>query len=123
MIDALTITGLIFKSILMILMSIGILSFGKLIAETPDMLERHGKRTEKTDIPYRHARIYVISFWAIYLIGSGLILLSGIKAWVIIGWVLTFSVTLFSGTILIFEMKIYNLMKKNCRELAGSLVA
>ena len=123
MIDAVTLTGLIFKTILMVIFSIGILSFGKLIAETPDMLERHGKRTEKTDIPYRHAKIFVLAFWIIYLIGSTLILLSGIKEWIIIGWVMTFSATLFAGTALLFSMNIYKLMKKNCRELAGSLVA
>ena len=123
MITSLTLTTIIFKTILLLLMSVGILEFGKLIAKTPDMLERHGKRTEPTDAPYRHARLFVLLFWTVFLLGAATLILSETTRIEVVGWVTTFSAALFAGTILLYEMKIYNLMKKNERELVGSLVA
>jgi hypothetical protein len=87
------------------------------------MLDRHGKRKEKTDAPTRHAKLFILGFWIIYIIGMGIILLSNNSRLVIIGWVMTFSAVLFAGTILLFEMKIYKVMMNNCQKLEGSLIA
>ena len=123
MITSLTIATVIFKTILLVLMSAGILAFGKLIANTEDKLERIGKRTEPTDAPARHARYFVIGFWTIFLVGTAILILSTTTRIEVIGWVTTFSAALFAGTVLLYEMKIYNLMKLNERELKGSWVA
>jgi hypothetical protein len=123
MITPLTIATILFKTFLLIIMSVGILAFGKLIAGTEDKLDRIGKRKEKTDAPARHARYFVIGFWTIFLVGSVILILSTTTKIEVIGWVTTFSAALFAGTVLLYEIKIYNLMKANQRELKGSWVA
>jgi hypothetical protein len=123
MVDTLTITAILFATILLIILSVSIIVFGNIISKTPDMLDRHGKRKEPTDAPYRHAKLFVYSFWIVHDIGICLVLLSGNSRLVIIGGVMTFSGILFAATILAFEMKIIKLMKSNQRNLAGSLVA
>ena len=95
MITPLIITSIIFKTILLVLMSVGILEFGKLIANTEDKLDRIGKRPEKTDAPARHARYFVITFWTVFLTGTTILIMSMTTRIEVIGWVTTFSAALF----------------------------
>jgi len=123
MITPITIVGIFTALIIIVIMSVSILQFGKLISSTEDKQDRIGKRTDPTDAPQRHARYFVIFFMTTFLIGVTLVITSDYIRWVIIGTVLIFSALLFSGIMLMWSMKIFTEMKKNERELKGSLVA
>jgi hypothetical protein len=123
MITLLTILAVIFTGVLMLVMSMGIITFGELISKTPDMLERHGYRKELTDIPARHARAFVTAFMAIWAIGVVLFLLGRTVQVEVVGGVTIFASLLFSGTIMFLSMQIYSLMRKNLVELKDSVVA
>jgi hypothetical protein len=123
MITVLTVSAVIVTGILMLVIGMGIITFGELISKTPDMMERHGDRKQPTDIPARHARAFTTAFSTIYGVGIG-VLLSGWTVQVeVIGGVIIFSSLLFSGTIMFYSMQIYSLMRKNLVELKNSVVA
>jgi hypothetical protein len=115
--------GTIIAGILVGILSVGIVELGGLIARTPDMMDRQGKRTESTNAPYKHAQYFATAFIILYLIGAATLILSTTNYQLVLGGACIFSALLFSGTIMLFEMKIYELMKKNERELQGSIVA
>ena len=97
--------------------------FGDLISKTPDMLERHGERKELSDAPKRHADVFAVGLCVLYFVGVLIVIMAETTQLLIIGGVIIFSALLFSGTILGYSIMIYNLMKKNQRELKDSVVA
>ena len=123
MITPITILGIFTALIIIVIMSVAILQFGKLISSTEDKQDRIGKRTGPTDAPTRQSRIFVTTFLAIFLVGVSLVVSQEYIRWVIIGTVMIFSAILFSGIMLMWSMKIFTEMKKNERDLKGSWVA
>ena len=119
----LVLISVIIAGILLSVILIGIMEFGILIAKTPDMLDRHGKRKEQTNKPAKHAVMYADAFALLYIVGAITTLISESTSLIIVGGVIILSVLVFAVTILYYEMEIYNLMKKNEVELNGSLVA
>ena len=123
MITLLTIMGLLFTGFLIIVMGISIQKFGDLISDTPDMLERHGERKQRSNAPSRHANYFVMGFVIIFSIGATGVILSNNTYELIIGGIMILSSLLFSATVLFYSMQIYNLMRKNAVELKDSVVA
>lgn len=119
----LILTCILIAGILIAIESVGIIEFGTLIARTEDMLDRHGKRKEHTNKPAEHAVLFAEAFILTYIIGAAVLFLAHTNYWIVIGSVIIFSALLFSTTILLWEMKMYELMKINEQELKGSLVA
>jgi hypothetical protein len=123
MITVLTVSAVIVTGVLMLVIGKGIITFGELISKTPDMMERHGDRTEPTDMPKRQAVVFVIGFSLLFLIGCFIIIVFDGMPAMIIGSVTIFTALLFSGTIMFYSMQIYSLMRKNLVELKDSVVA
>lgn len=119
-----------FTSIIMIVLALALISLGNLIESTPDGRERRGELirndTDKNSLlaPKNISRVFAVVLIILFLIGSLIVVASnGSKVIVIIGGVTIFSALLFSATIVIFELMIYQTMQKNLKELKGSVVA
>jgi hypothetical protein len=117
-----------FSAVIMVILSMAIITFGKLIAKTPDGEERRGEKVRDESAktvwhsPERMPKIFVMSFWTIYIIGSLVLLLSTPRV-AILGGAAVISALIFSATIAALEIISYNLMCKNVIELKGSIVA
>jgi hypothetical protein len=121
MITLLTTLGIFFGIVIMAILSATILTFGKVIAKTPDMKDRYGERKGTTDAPVRHSRLFVEGFAGVFLLGVYIVLLTESIQIVVIGAVIMFSAVLFAGTIALLSMKVYGLMKENAREHKGTV--
>lgn len=121
MITLLTVLGIILGAAIMAILCATILTFGKVIAKTPDMLDRYGKRQGQTDAPVRHSRYFVEGFVSVFVVGACIIILTEDMRIAIIGSVVVFASVLFAGTIALLSMKVYGLMKENAREHKGTV--
>jgi hypothetical protein len=115
--------GLLFTGFLTIVMGLSIIKFGHLISNTPDMMERHGERKQKSEAPADHALYFACGFGILFIFGGFVVAYSNTTQQLILGSVVIFAELLFSCTVLFYSMQIYNLMKKNEIELKGSVVA
>lgn len=121
--------SIIFSMILMVVLSIEIIAFGNLIAKTPDREELRGekKRTDNDKLkwysPERMPKNFVISFWAIQILGCIVTFGAGDNTNIaIIGGCLLFTALLFSATIGALEILMYRMMQINITEFSGSAI-
>ena len=121
MITLLTTLGVFFGIAIMGILSVTILTFGKIIAKTPDMKDRYGERKGSTDTPVRHSRLFVEGFISIFLVGAVIVVLTEDIRIAVIGAVIMLAAVLFTGTIALLSMKVYGLMKENAREHKGTM--
>jgi hypothetical protein len=119
-----------FTSLIMVVIALALISLGNLIENTPDGRERRGELVRDDSVknsllaPKNISRVFAISFIILFLVGCLIVILSnGSKVIMIIGGVTMFSAFLFSTTIVVFELMIYQTMQKNLKELKGSVVA
>lgn len=117
-----------FSAVIMLILSMAILTFGKLIAKTPDGQERRGEKIRDEQSkqtwhsPENMPKVFVISFVTLYIIGIATLLFAPQRI-AIIGGATVIAALLFSATIAALEVLTYNLMRKNLVELKGSIVA
>jgi hypothetical protein len=121
MITLLTVLGIFVSIVIMAALSATILTFGKIIAKTPDMKDRYGERQGPTDAPVRHARLFVEGFVSVFMVGMVVVLFTEDVRIAVIGSVIMFASLLFAGTIALMSMKVYGLMKENAREHKGTM--
>jgi hypothetical protein len=119
--NILLIFAIVLASIIMIILSIFIVLFGKLIEDTPDGREIKGIIRDEKSInaitaPKNIVKVYAGILIIVFVIGEIILLLSGeSKVLMIIGGVIMFAALLFSATVVIFEMMIYNTMKNQMK--------
>ena len=118
-----------FATLIMAVLAVALMMLGKLIDATPDGLERRGEliRDEISKnsflAPKNISKVYALAFSILFIIGCVIFLLAGgSKVIMIIGGVIVFSALLFSTTVALIELLIYQTMQKNLKELKGSAV-
>jgi hypothetical protein len=110
-----------FSTVLLFMFSYGILVFGKLITNTPDMKDRYGERKGITDAPLRHARLFIQALWTVFVIGALIIVKFNTIYGSIFGGVIILYVLLVAGTLFFCSMGTYNTMKENAKEYPGTM--
>lgn len=114
------IAGIIMSSVLMIILCAGIISFGKLIAITPDGRELRG---EVRDIeakklwssPEQMPKYFAGGLGIIFVCGCGILLSGGSIIHYIFGGMTIFTSLFFAGGLMAHELLMYNQMISNIK--------
>jgi hypothetical protein len=119
--DVIYLLAVVIATIIMFVLSIISLSLGKLIENTPDGRELRGecvKDGKGLSSPRSASRLFVLGLSIVFVIGIVILLLSNAsKIIMIIGGVTMFAALLFSATIVIFELIIYNTMRSQMKSV------
>jgi len=119
--------GIAFGGALMAVLSMGILTFGKLISKTPDLDELEGikVRTEKDKAawhsPEKMPKLFVKVFWGLFIIGASIMLITSYIGWIVIGSIVAFMGVFFAAMMLYNESQLYNRMKSNERDFKSGI--
>jgi hypothetical protein len=116
-----TLVIIAFSGFLLFVFSYGMLAFGKLIANTPDMYDRYGDRKGYTDAPVRHARLFIQAFWTVFVIGALIMVKFNTIYGSIFGGVIVLYVLMVAGTLFFCSMGTYNTMKENAKDYPGTM--
>jgi hypothetical protein len=115
--EELLIVGLVFATFFGVVLSVALITFGKLIDRYP--VEGEETREISLSSPITFTRISVLVFWPLFIIGSFMVFLQS-RFMLVSGIALLTGIILFLGTAVLFSAAVFNAMAKGIKESDAS---